>query len=387
MSVTNQHGRDGSGNNREARETAHYFNPRGGRLILWGIVLFVFSFLAWTSVSKIDEVTRGEGKVVPSRQVQILQSLEGGIISEIAVHEGDVVNKDQLLVKLDEAQLAAALREGETHCMEHRAKVARLEAEAERKEFVPPKIVLDDYPQFVQQEYDLYKARKKQFERQERSLEKELGMMRPLEKQGAVSEIEILRLERKLDELRDDYCTGARKELNDLLAEISRLAETNQAIRNKLERTKITSPVKGVVKRIMVNTIGGVVRPGEDLIEIVPLEDTLLIEARISPADIAFIHPGQEVLVKFTAYDFAIYGGLQGRIENISADVIEDDKSESYYKIMVKTDKNQLGSGKEPLPVIPGMSVRLDIITGKKTILAYLLKPVLRAKEKALRER
>lgn len=371
----------------EARETVRYLSPRGGRLILWSIVLFILCFLIWTSVAEIDEVTRGQGKVIPSRQVQVLQSLEGGIISKILVHDGDIVDKGQLLIKLDETQLAAALREGETHCMEHRAKAARLEAEAAQKPFVAPKNVLEGYPQFVKREYELYQARKKQFERQEESLQKELNMMRPLEKQGAVSEIEIIRLQRKLDELRDDYCTGSKKELNDLLAEISRLSETNQVLRNKLEHTRITSPLKGVVKRIMVTTIGGVIKPGESLVEIVPLEDTLLVEARISPADIAFIHPGQKVMVKFTAYDYAIYGGLNGTIENISADVIEDNNNESYYKILVRTDKNQLGTNDSPLPIIPGMSVRVDILTGKKTILAYLLKPVLRAKEKALRER
>ena len=371
----------------EARDAVRYLSPRGGRLILWSIVLFILSFLAWTSIAEIDEVTRGEGKVIPSRQVQVLQSLEGGIVTDIQVREGDIVNKGQLLIKLDETQLAAALREGETHCMEHRAKAARLAAEAERKEFVPPKIVLDDYPQFVKREYELYLARKKQFERQERSLKKELNMMQPLEKQGAVSEIEVIRLQRKLDELRDDYCTGAKKELNDLLAEISRLNQTNQVLRNKLEHTRITAPLKGVVKRLLVNTIGGVIKPGEDLVEIVPLEDTLLVEAKILPADIAFIHPGQKVMVKFSAYDYAIYGGLEGTIENISADVIENNNNESYYKILVRTEKNQLGSQNNPLPIIPGMSVRVDILTGKKTILAYLLKPVLRAKEKALRER
>ena len=371
----------------EARDAVRYLSPRGGRLILWSIVLFILSFLAWTSIAEIDEVTRGEGKVIPSRQVQVLQSLEGGIVTDIQVREGDIVNKGQLLIKLDETQLAAALREGETHCMEHRAKAARLAAEAERKEFVPPKIVLDDYPQFVKREYELYLARKKQFERQERSLKKELNMMQPLEKQGAVSEIEVIRLQRKLDELRDDYCTGAKKELNDLLAEISRLSQTNQVLRNKLEHTRITAPLKGVVKRLLVNTIGGVIKPGEDLVEIVPLEDTLLVEAKILPADIAFIHPGQKVMVKFSAYDYAIYGGLEGTIENISADVIENNNNESYYKILVRTEKNQLGTPNNPLPIIPGMSVRVDILTGKKTILAYLLKPVLRAKEKALRER
>lgn len=372
---------------REANETAQYMSPRGGRLILWSILLFILVLLIWTSIAEIDEVTRGDGKVIPSRQVQVLQNLEGGIVSEILVSEGDIVETGQLLIKLDDTQFSAALRESETHCMEHRAEAARLEAEAEQKEFVPPKIVLEDYPQFVQREYELYVARKQQFKRQEKSLEKELAMMRPLVNEGAVSEIEVLRLERKLNEVRDEYCTSAKKELNDLLAEISRLSESNQMLRDKLERTRITAPLKGVIKQVMVNTVGGVIRPGVDLMEIVPLEDTLLIEAKILPADIAFIHPGQEVVVKITAYDFAIYGGLKGKIENISADTIADENNESYYKIRVRTVNNQLGTRDNPLPIIPGMAARVDILTGKKTILNYLLKPVLRAKEKAFRER
>ena len=271
--------------------------------------------------------------------------------------------------------------------MEHRAKVARLEAEASQKSFVAPKEVLKKYPDFVRREFELYQARKKQFERQESSLQRELDMMRPLVEQGAVSEIEVIRLDRQLNDLRDEYCTGARQELNDLLAEISRLEESNQALRDKLERTEITSPLKGIVKQVMVNTVGGVIKPGMDVIEIVPLNDSLLVEARIAPSNIGFVHPGQRVTVKITAYDFAIYGGLDGHIENISADAIGDEEGRSYYKLTVRTERNKLGTDDEPLPIIPGMSASVDILTGKKTILHYLLKPVLRAKEKAFRER
>ena len=372
---------------READEIIENTSPRGGRLIIWSILIFIIFVLIWTSIAEIDEVTRGEGTVIPSRQIQIIQNLEGGIISEILVREGDVVDKGQVLIKLDNTLFAAALREGETHCMEHRAKAARLKAEASLEEFIPPQIVVEKYPQFVQREYQLYLARKEQFERQEKSLLKELKMMRPLVKEGAVSEIEILRLDRNLNELRDDYCTGARMELNDLLAEISRLQESNQALRDKFNRTEITAPLKGVIKQVMVNTIGGVIKPGMDVLEIVPLDDSLLIEARVTPADIAFIHPGQEVMVKITAYDFSIYGGLTGKIENIGADTISDDNNLSYYKIRVRTNKSKFGSEGNPLPIIPGMSARVDILTGKKTILHYLLKPVFRAKEKAFRER
>ena len=372
---------------READDVIRHISPRGGRLIVWSILLFIGCALLWTSVAEIDEVTRGDGKVIPSRQVQVLQNLEGGIVAEILVAEGDVVEKGQVLIRLDNTQFASALREGETHCMEHRAKAARLEAEADQKEFVAPKVVLKNYPEFVKREYELYKARKGQFTRQEESLEKELEMMRPLVDQGAVSEIEVLRLERKLDELRDDYCTGARTELNDLLVEISRLQQSNQVLRDKLKRTEITAPLKGIIKQVNVNTVGGVIQPGMDVLEIVPLNDSLLVEARIAPSNIGFIHPGQKVMVKITAYDFSIYGGLVGEIENIGADTIVDDENQSFYRIRVRTEKNTLGTDEEPLPIIPGMSASVDILTGKKTILHYLLKPVLRAKEKAFRER
>ncbi|MDH3763626.1 MAG: HlyD family type I secretion periplasmic adaptor subunit [Gammaproteobacteria bacterium] len=372
---------------REVDEVINHVTPRGGRLIIWSILLFIACVLLWTSVAEIDEVTRGEGKVIPARQVQVLQNLEGGIVAEILVAEGDLVDQGQVLIRLDNTQFSAALREGETHCMEHRAKVARLEAEAAQKDFVIPKEVLAKYPEFVKREYELYRARKGQFARQEDSLQKELDMMRPLVEQGAVSEIEVLRLERKLNELQDDYCTGARTELNDLLVEISRLQQSNQMLRDKLKRTEITAPLKGIIKQVKVNTIGGVIQPGMDVIEIVPLNDSLLIEARIAPANIGFIHPGQKVMVKITAYDFAIYGGLVGEIENIGADTIVDDESGSFYRIRVRTDKNKLGTDQDPLPIIPGMSATVDILTGKKTVLHYLLKPVLRAKEMAFRER
>lgn len=372
---------------RDVDEVMRHYSPRGGRLIIWCVVLFFASVLIWTSTAEIDEVTRGEGRVIPSRQVQVVQNLEGGIIAEILVSEGDIVEQGQVLIRLDSTQFASALREGEAHCMEHRAKVARLEAEASQKPFVAPKDVLDRFPEFVRREFELYKARKKQFERQQASLQKELDMMRPLVDQGAVSEIEVLRLDRQLNDLRDEYCTGARQELNDLLAEISRLQESNQGLRDKLARTEITSPLKGIVKQVMVNTVGGVIKPGMDVLEIVPLNDSLLIEAQIAPANIGFIHPGQEVTVKITAYDFSIYGGLDGRIENISADAITDEDGRDFYKITVRTDSNQFGSDDDPLPIIPGMSASVDILTGKKSILHYLLKPVFRAREKAFRER
>jgi adhesin transport system membrane fusion protein len=372
----------------EADSAYQHYSSRGGRLILWSILIFFVCMVVWASVAEVDQVTRGVGKVIPSRHVQTLQSLEGGIVSKILVHEGDIVDKGQIVIQLDDTQFAAALREGRTHCMEHRATAARLKAEAELTPFIAPKKVLEAYPQFVQQEFELYQARKQQHERQKESLEKELKMMKPLVKEGAVSELDVLKLQRKIDDLEDQYCTESRQSLNEIVAEISRLEESNQMLQDKLKRTKIRAPLKGIVKRVMVKTVGGVIKPGVDLIEIVPLDDTLLVEAKVLPSDIAFLHPGQEVTVKFTAYDYTIYGGLKGKIETISADAIVDEtNNSSFYEITVRTEKTQLGSENNSLPIIPGMSVTVDILTGKKTILEYLLKPVMRAKEMALRER
>jgi adhesin transport system membrane fusion protein len=371
---------------READEAYDQFSSKGGRLILWSILIFFVCILVWASLAEVDQVIRGQGKVIPSRHVQVLQSLEGGVVSDIFVDEGDIVEKGQLLIKLDDTQVAAALRENKAHCMEHRATAARLKAEAEKSEFRAPDKVLKEYPEYVKREYELYLARKEQHERLMKSLQKELDMMQPLIKEGAVSELDILKLERKLDEVEDQYCTESRQQLNELRGEISRLEESNEILADKLEKTKIKAPLKGIVKQVMVKTVGGVIKPGVDLIEIVPLDDTLLIEAKVLPSDIAFLHPGQMVTVKFSAYDYTIYGGLKGEIETISADSIVEENNESFYKITVRTEKSKLGNDEEPLPIIPGMSVTVDIITGKKTILEYLLKPVMRAKEMALRE-
>lgn len=372
---------------READEAYEQFSTRGGRLILWSILIFFICIAAWASLAEVDQVVRGHGKVIPSRHVQVLQSLEGGVVSEINVNEGDIVKKGQLLIKLDDTQVAAALRENTVHCMEHRATAARLEAEAEMSEFEPPEKVLKEYPEFVQREFELYKARKEQHQRKIESLQKELNMMKPLVNEGAVSELDVLKLERKLDEVEDEYCTDSRRQLNEMRAEISRLEESKQILSDKLEKTEIRSPLKGIVKQVMVKTIGGVIKPGVDLVEIVPLGDSLLVEAKVLPSDIAFLHPGQSVMVKFTAYDYTIYGGMRGEIETISADAIAGDNNESYYRITVRTEQTRLGDGDEPLPIIPGMSVTVDIITGKRTILEYILKPIMRARETALRER
>ncbi|HEB97564.1 MAG TPA: HlyD family type I secretion periplasmic adaptor subunit [Sedimenticola thiotaurini] len=418
--------------------------PRGGRLILWMTVLFVGVALAWASWATLDEVTSGVGQVIPSKHIQVIQNLEGGILAELLVSEGDTVEEGQVLLQIDDTRFSSSLRETRLAYYALRAKAARLQAEASGEAFQVPDEVAENYPGIVAQEQTLYQTRKKELEagrsilreqhnqiRQElkeleaksRSLrktlelaKKELKMTQPLVAAGAVSEVEVLRLRRTVSELEGElesarlaiprtrsrlaeagkkiaeselrFRNEAHAELNEVNAELSKLGETSVALEDRVKRTAVRSPVKGTVKQIMVNTIGGVIQPGMDLMEIVPLEDYLLVEARVRPSDIAFLHPGQRAVVKITAYDFAIYGGLDGELEHISADTIKDEvDGESYYLVRVRTGKTHLGSDEHPLPIISGMQAEVDILTGKKSVMDYLLKPVLRARQKALRER
>ena len=374
----------------EADEAIEYYSSAGGRKLLWAIVIFFVAIVVWASQAEVDQITRAQGKVIPAGHVQVVQNLEGGIVAKIKVKDGDMVEAGEILIRLDDTQFASSLAEGRLHCMEHRAQAARLKAEAEQEPFEAPEFVMERKPELVEQERQLYLKRKQQLDHKARSLQKELDMLRPLVKTGAVSELEVLRVERQLQDIKDGFCSGAREELNDILSEIGRLKETNKALEDRVKRTRVRSPVRGIVKEMMVKTEGGVIKPGVKLVEIVPLDDTLLIEAKVKPSDIGFLHIGQLAVVKFTAYDFSIYGGLNGKIEHIGADTITDSKDTrniSYYKIHVRTSKNFLGSDNEPLSLIPGMAANVDIKTGKKTVLQYLLKPVLKAKDRAFTER
>lgn len=418
-------------------------SPRGGRLMLWAVVLFFVFAAYWASIAELDEVTRGTGKVIPSSQVQVIQNLEGGILAEILVSEGDIVKPGQTLLRIDDTRFASSYREGRVGYLNLKARAARLQAEAEGVEFVIPEEVQNQQPELVQREFHLFQSRAEELEsnigileqqvnqrKQELAelnvkeanlmgsyqlLRRELDLTAPLEKEGVVSEVEVIRLKRqvndldgqlkatrlaiprlrsileeaeqKVEETKLEFRAKSREELNETLAELARTTEANQALEDRVKRTWVKSPVRGTVKQLMVNTVGGVIQPGMDLVEIVPLEDTLLVEAKIRPSDIAFIRPGQDVTVKLTAYDFAIYGGLHASLEHISADTITDSEGESFYLVRVRTDRNQLGSEAEPLPIIPGMQTEVDILTGKKTVLAYLVKPVLRGMNRALSER
>lgn len=415
--------------------------PLRARVLLRSIGIVLTIFLLWAVVAQLDEVTRGEGKVIPSKQVQILQSIDGGLVSEILVREGDVVQADQLLIKIDETRFASSVKENRVQYLGLVARAARLKAMSDGKPFVPPPDVMQDSPEIVEQERQLYEAKRDEMnaavsiarqqlaQRQQEQNEaqarraqasqgyeltsKELAVTRPLINSGAVSEVELLRLERdvsryrgerdmasaqitrlqaaiseaqrKIEEVELSFRNDAGKELSETNAKLSGLAEGSVALSDRVKQSSIRSPVKGTVKRLLINTVGGVVQPGKDMIEIVPLEDALVLEAKVQPRDIAFLRPGQPAMVKFTAYDFSIYGGLEGTLEHIGADTVMDEKGNAFYVVRVRTNKP--GFGDANLPIIPGMVAEVDILTGKKSVLAYLLKPVLRAKNVAMTER
>jgi len=406
------------------------------RLLIWIVILF----LAWASFAKVDEVTRGEGKVIPYSQIQILQSMDGGIVSELLVHEGDVVQKDQILIRIDQTRFLSSVKESRAQYLSLLAKAARLRAIAEQSRFDPPVEVVKEDPHTLEEERRLYEARKAELEgtismtrqqlaqRQQELVElkakheqasraydltaKELAATKPLVAAGAVSEVEILRLERdvarfrgerdmaaaqisrvtsavaessrKVQEVEVAFRNDARKDLSETLAKLNSLTEGSVGLSDKVARSVLRSPVRGTVKRLMVNTVGGVVQPGKDVIEIVPMEDNLFLEARIQPKDIAFLRPGLKATVKLSAYDFVIYGGLEGTLETIGADTVVDEKGNAFYTVKIRTNKSSLG---KDMPIMPGMVAEVDILTGEKSVLSYLLKPVLRAKSRALSER
>jgi adhesin transport system membrane fusion protein len=416
--------------------------PKGGRAITWMIFALFVLFMVWAYFSNIEQVTRGDGKVIPSSQIQIVQNLEGGILSEILVDVGEMVKKDQLLLRIDETRFSSSFKQNRAKYLSYKARAARLLSEANGTSFEVPQEVIDEKPEIGVREQELFESRKREFQsnmdilqeqisqreheykelttkleeltRTYAILQKELELTRPLISQGAVSEVEVLHLERQASQMQGEIATikqtipkaqsrlqeaqlalrenqlvffnKAKSELNEVLAELDEVSASAIALEDRLRRTNVRSPVAGTINRLLVNTVGGVIQPGMDLVEIVPLEDTLVIEAKIKPADIAFLRPNQEAKVKFTAYDFTIYGGLDAKLEHISADSITDEKGNSYYLVRLRTDKNYLGPESDPLPIIPGMVASVDILTGEKTVLAYLLKPVLRAKYMALRE-
>lgn len=367
---------------------------RSSHIVLFTVITFFIIALIWAKLAILDEVTRGMGKVIPSSQIQVIQNLEGGIIEKILVKEGEVVQKRQVLMHLDDTRFKSSYAEAETKQALLQLKIARLEAEVENTPFEIPENIEKRFPSRSRHAKMHHQSRQKEIEQMQKSYQlalKELELTKPLVKKGAASQVEVLRQERQVNDLLTaihNFKSNTLNELNSARSELAGLQEASLALQDRLERTVVRSPVKGIVKQIKINTIGGVIQPGMDLIEIVPLDDSLLIEAKIKPQDIGFLHPNQKANVKITAYDYSIYGGLDGVVEQISADTITDERDESYYLIRVRTQKNFLGNkNNKPLHIIPGMAANVDILTGHKSVLDYLLKPILKAKQNALRER
>lgn len=414
--------------------------PLRARRMLRYLAVIVLALLVWAAFAPLDEVTRGEAKVIPSSQVQVVQTVDGGVVEEMMVREGQIVSPGELLLRIDPTRFVSSLRENRVEYLALLAKSARLQALTNGTALQFPPEVTRDAPEIAQHERRLYdssqagldaqlsiarqqlaqrqqelnevRARNAQAARGYELANEELAVTRPLTKSGAVSDVDILRLEREVARLRGDrdqtaaqisriqsaISEAARKveeielstrnqmrgELSETMSRLASLSEGSRALADRVKHAEVRSPVRGTINRLLVTTVGGVVQPGSKIVEIVPLDDALILEVRIKPKDIAFLRPDQPALVKFTAYDFAVYGGLEATVEHIAADTVTDEEGHAFYTVRVRTLKSSLGENR---PIIPGMVAEVDIITGKKTVLAYLLKPVLRAKANALSER
>ena len=434
----------------DVQAAAELRTPRTAQLILFSTLAMMVTGLIWAYFASLDEVKRGNGKVVPTRQVQVIQSLEGGIVTTILVREGASVREDEPLMRIDDTNFASQYGEIRERRGAAAARVARLEAQAtEKPRLVFPDGLAHDAPRAVETEKSLFDAQvrrlaqdidvlEKQFTQKQQELAeykaseakltetlqllaREVALTRRLYEQRVVPEIEMLRLERQASEMRGQLeivkasmgksqasmqeaqskiisaRTTFRAQAEDDMAkskgDLAVLDENIKAAQDKVRRTELRSPVNGIVNKLNVTTVGAVVPPGGAVMEIVPLDDTLLVESRIKPQDIAFIRPDQDAVVKISAYDSSVYGSLKGKVERISADTIIDDKGdkndrgETYYRVMVRTEKNHLGTTEQPLPVIPGMVTTVEVLTGNKTVLEYLLKPARTLRDEALRER
>jgi adhesin transport system membrane fusion protein len=389
-------------------------------MLLGATVALLVTFVLWAHFAVLDEVKRGDGRVIPARQIQVVQSLEGGIIDQILVHEGDIVRQEQPLMRINDTKFASEFGEVRERRGAVAARVARLEAEAQGlAELKFPDELIRSAPRAVETERSVFETRTRKVaqdidvlsQQQARLsenlklLNREVELTRRLHVQKVVPEIEMLRLERQASETRgqlaetlsriENVKTAFRSQADEDLAkskgDLAVLDENIKSAQDRVRRTELQAPVYGIVNKINLTTIGAVVQPAQNLVEIVPLEDTLLVEGRIRPQDIAFIRSGQDAVVKVTAYDSSVYGSLKGKVERVSADTIVDeklerDKRETFYRVIVRTEKNHLGTAERPLPIIPGMVATVEVLTGEKSVLDYLLKPARTLREEALRE-
>ncbi|WP_057463797.1 HlyD family type I secretion periplasmic adaptor subunit [Pseudovibrio sp. POLY-S9] len=421
-----------------------FHSPKQSRVLIFSCAAIMLLLFVWSAFAHVEEVTRGNGRIIPSRQMQIVQAPERGIVSEVLFYEGEIVEQGAVLVKLDNTGFASQLGELLQKKYALQARLARLTAEARQAN-----LSLDlsntpaDIAAFLQRELAVYKARKEQlaaevavlrsqFSQKEQDLKqleaeaqmlsanltiiaRELEINQQLYKRGVLPEIEFLRLKRQYTTLEGErqmleaslasarsakeevlqkvasaqtaFASQAQSDLVATKAELAVIEERLRGAEDRVHRSALVAPVRGVINKLNVSTIGAVVQTGEPLIEIVPLEDTLLIAAKIQPQHVAFLHPGQDVSVKITAYDYSIYGGLDGVLERISPDTSEDERGQAFFKVIVRTKQNHLGSEQNPLPITPGMTASIDILTGEKSVLSYLAKPLLKVKAEAFRER
>ena len=417
--------------------------PRKIRLVLYFWIIAILSFFVWANFAIIDEITRGDGEITPSGENQIIQNLEGGIVKEILVKEGQTVKKGQILLKIDNQKSNSTFMANEIKANSIKAKVIRLQAESSGKNFIVTKDLLNKIPIFIANEKSLYKiniqqvrsklnALKEQLVQKKnelsevrlqlthyksslRMINEEVSMTEPMVKKGISSKRDFLKLQREANEINSKYTatkksiprlksaikevadnadevllkfrSDAKIKLNEAATELRGLQSNFTALQDQVTRTVVRSPMNGIVQKLFINTVGGVLKPGADIMEIVPSDQALLVEVKIKPADIAFIYFGQKAIAKFSAYDFSIYGGLDGKVVNISADTIKDNNGDVFYKVRIKTNKNYIGNSSQPLKIIPGMTVNVDIITGKKSVLDYILKPILKTKQYTFTER
>ena len=417
--------------------------PTRLRMILYFWIVAFFGFILWAQFAMIEEIARGDGEIIPSGENQLIQNLEGGIVEEILVKEGESVEKGQILIKIDNKKSTSSFSSNAVKADALQAKIARLRAESQGKKFKVDKELKIKIPKIVENEYSLYQTNKYQLrskvnalkarlnqKRQElrearsqlrhlkassKMIQTEVKMTEPMVRKGVRSKIDFLKLKREANEIESNYDatyrsiprlrsaikeaqstinetnymfkSEAKIKRNEAISELRALRENSTALKDQVSRTVVRSPMKGIVQRLFVHTVGGVIKPGENIMEIVPSEQNLLVEVKIKPADIAFIYFGQKAIVKFSAYDFAIYGGLNGKVVFISADTEKDEKENVFYNIRIKTHKNHLTRNGEALKIIPGMTVNVDIVTGKKSVLDYILKPILKTKQYTFTER
>ena len=418
--------------------------PLSKHLLLVAVCSFVVIFIVWANFATLDEVTRGDGKVIPSSDVQALQSLDAGIVEAIMVSEGDIVEAGQTLMQLNAIEATSDLGANQARYLGLLASITRLSAEAEGKGSVEfPEEVMKGAPQSVTEELNAFRANQQSLQTQVNVLQQQMSqreselrevntriadtrgvialqnqeaeMVRPLVEKGSAPKMELLQLDRtikekraelnsytssvprirssiseaqaRIEETKNNAKAQAQAELSAKLIEMNEIKERLAALEQRKGRTELKSPVHGTIQEISTNTIGGVVRPGEDIIKIVPQDDQLIIEAKVRPSDRAFIFPGQKAVIKITAYDFSIYGGLDGKLVDISADTIEDQEGNSFYRVKLRTDKTELTRKGEVLPITVGMVASVDILTGKKTVMDYLLKPFRKTLENAMNER